>query len=127
MKYCKESHIKLVKYSQELASQGKELYLESEKDFDLLMTYTAMLINHLHWENRYQYYELIEELLNGPIAFLKLRKRHRLMNDAGGRLAEEWMIFLEPNEKARGFDALIDELVSLFDRYNPEPSLRESH
>jgi len=126
MKYNKEKHLYLLKYSQKLESEGKHIYDESEKDFFALREYSAMLINHLHWENRQQYFELIEQLLNGPVEFLKLRKKHRSVNDAGKRLQVE-LILLEPNEKCEGFDDLIDELVSLFDRYCPDPSLRESH
>lgn len=123
MNYNKEKHLYLLKYSQKLESEGKHIYDESEKDFFALREYSAMLINHLHWENRQQYFELIEQLLNGPVEFLKLRKKHRSI---GKRLQVE-LILLEPNEKCEGFDDLIDELVSLFDRYCPDPSLRESH
>jgi hypothetical protein len=126
MKYNKEKHLYLLKYSQKLESEGKHIYDESEKDFFALREYSVMLINHLHWENRQQYFELIEQLLNGPVEFLKLRKKHRSVNDAGKLLQGE-LILLEPNEKCEGFDDLIDELVSLFDRYCPDPSLRESH
>jgi len=37
------------------------------------------------------------------------------------------LTLLEPNPKREGFDNLIDELVSLFDRFCPDLSLRESH
>ena len=37
------------------------------------------------------------------------------------------LIFLEPNPKCEGFGDLIDRLVSFFDRYCPDPSLRENH
>ena len=85
-----------------------------------------MIISHLHCENREQYFELIEKFLNGPINFLPLRKKHRAINNAGEILQAE-LILLEPNPKSKGFDDLIDELVSLFDRFCPDPSLRESH
>jgi hypothetical protein len=62
----------------------------------------------------------------GQLTILELRKKHRVINDAGERLEAE-LILLEPNSKCEGFDDLIDELVSLFDRYCPDPSLRESH
>ena len=80
-----------------------ESFLESE-------VYSAMIICHLHWENRDHYFELIEKLLNGPINFLSLRKKHRAINDAVEMLEDE-LILLEPNPKYEGFDALIDELV----------------
>ena len=85
-----------------------------------------MVISHLHWENREHYFELIEKLLNGPIEFLELRKKHRAINDAGEMLEAE-LILLEPNPKSEGFACLIDDLISLFDRFCPYANLRESH
>jgi hypothetical protein len=85
-----------------------------------------MLISHLHWKNQNHYFELIEKLLNGPIQFLDLRKNHQVINDAVKRLEAE-LIPLEPNEKSEGFDDLIDELVSLFDKYCPDSYLPENH
>ena len=70
--------------------------------------------------------ELIEKLLNGPIDFLQLRKKHRAIKDAGEMIEAE-LILLEPNPKCEGFGDLIDELISLFDRFCPDLSLRESH
>jgi hypothetical protein len=69
---------------------------------------------------------LIEKLLNSPINFLELKKKHRAIDDAEERLEAD-LILLEPNEKSKGFGELIDDLISLFDRYCPDPSLRESH
>lgn len=128
MKYNKTKHLNLLKYSQELEQEEKHIYDESREDFFELREYSAMMIAHLHWGNREHYFELIEELLNGPINFLLLRKKYRSVSDAVERLEAE-LIILEPLEtynKAFGFTVLIDELVSLFDRYCPDPSLRES-
>lgn len=97
-----------------------------DENFFELEKYSAMMISHLHWEDREHYIELIEKLLNGTINFLELRKKHRTIKDAVESLEAE-LIFLEPNEKCEGFDNLIDELVSLFDRYCTDQSLRESH
>lgn len=82
-----------------------------------------MVISHLHWENREHYFE--EKLLNGPMNFLELRKKHRAINEVVERLEAD-LILLEPNERSEGFDDFIDELISLFDRYCLDPSLRES-
>jgi hypothetical protein len=67
---------------------------------------------------------LIEELLNGPIGFLKLRNKHRSVSDSVERLEAE-LILLEPNQKSEGFGDWIDELIMLFDRYCPDPTIRE--
>jgi hypothetical protein len=139
MQYNKKKHLKLLKSSQKSESSRISFtdtdsefskFLDSQpkpdENFFELQSYSAMMICHLHWENREDYFELIEKLLNGPMRFLKLRKKHRAINDAGERLEAE-LILLEPNPKSEGFDDLIDELVSLFDRYCPDPSIRESH
>ena len=137
MKYNKRKHLRLLKYSPKLESPRTSFSDEEfvklldsmpipDENFFELEEYSAMMISHLHWENREHYFELIEKLLNGPINFLELRKKHRAINDAVESLEAE-LIILEPNEKCEGFDDLIDELVSLFDRYCSDPSLRESH
>jgi len=135
MQSKKKKHLKLLKSLQKSENPKKILsdeeflkLLESRPDenFFELEAYSAMIISHLHWENREHYFELIEKLLNGPINFFELRKKHRAINNAGERLEAE-LILLEPNQKCEGFDDLIDELVSLFDRYCPDTSLRESH
>ena len=123
MKYNKRKHFDLLKYYQKLEKEGKNIY---DDDFLELHQYSIMMISHLHWENREQYFELIEELLNGEIGFLKLRKKHRAVNDAVERLEAELILF-EPDDRAKGFDDLIDEIIMLFDRYCPDPSIREDY
>lgn len=135
MEYNKNRHLKLLKSSPKLGKPLQDLSDEefrklsgsrADENFYELQTYTAMMICHLHWENRHQYFELIEKLLNGPIKFLELRKKHRAINNAGERLESEF-ILLQPNPKCEGFDDLIDDLISLFDRFCPDPDIRESH
>jgi len=135
MQYNKNKHLKLLKSSPKSENSRKNLSEEEflklldvipDKNFFELRAYSDMMICHLHWKNREQYFELIEKLLNGPINFLPLRKKHRAINNAGKMLQVE-LTLLEPNPKREGFDNLIDELVSLFDRFCPDLSLRESH
>ena len=58
MQSNKKKHLDLLKYSQKLESEGKNIYDESEKDFFALREYSIMLTNHLHWENREHYFEV---------------------------------------------------------------------
>jgi hypothetical protein len=141
MQYNKNKHLKLLKSLEKPEYSRKNLWdqefltdeefrkrCESRPDenFFELRSYSIMLICHLHWENREHYFELIEKLLNGPINFGPLRKKHRIINNAGEML-EAGLILLEPNPKSEGFDELIDDLVSLFYIFCPDPSIRESH
>ena len=106
MKYNKTNHLNLLKYSKKLETKINSIRNESRKYFLKLREYSAMMTNYLHWENRIQYFELIEQFLNGPINFLDLIKKHRSVNEAGQRLQAE-LILLEPNDKSEGFDDLI--------------------
>jgi hypothetical protein len=101
----------------------KLLELKPDENFFELRDFSIMMTCHLYWENREHYFELIEKLLNGPIRFLELRKKHQAINDAL-QILQEKLILLEPNQKSEGFDKLI---VLLFDRYCPDPILRQSN
>jgi len=137
MQYNKSKHLKLLKSSPKLESPKTSItdeefvkFLDSmaipDENFFELQKYSAMMISHLHWENREHYFELIEKLLNGPMHFLELRKKYQAINDAEESL-EANLILLEPDGKSKGFGLLIGDLIMLFDRYCPDPSLRESH
>jgi hypothetical protein len=92
MKYNKKNHLNLLKYSQKLEQEKKDIYDESREDFLKLREYSAMMIAHLHWENREHYFELIEKLLNGPVNFLHLRKKYRSVSDAVEGLEAELIL-----------------------------------
>ena len=137
MQYNKRKHLKLLKSSPKLESPRRSLtdeefvkFLDSmpiaDENFFELEKYSAMMISHLHWENREHYFELIEKLLNGPMHFLELRKKYQAINEAGESL-EANLILLEPDGKSKGFGLLIGDLIMVFDLYCPDPSLRESH
>ena len=61
MKYNKDKHLNLLKYSQKLESEDKHIYDELEKDWFLLRKYTVILLNNLNFQNREQCFELIEQ------------------------------------------------------------------
>ena len=78
MQYNRNKHLTLLRSLQKSKNSRKNLsdeeflkLLDSKPDenFLELQSYSVMLICHLHWENREQYFELIEKLLNGPIKF----------------------------------------------------------
>ena len=138
MEYNKKKHLKLLQSSPRVESLRKKSLTDEEfvqfldslprpdENFFELQNYSAMLCSHLHWENREHYFELIEKLLNGPLHFLELREKYQAINDAQESL-EANLILLEPDAKSKKFALLIGDLMMLFDRYCPDPSLRESH
>ena len=76
MQYNKKKHLTLLKDYTKLkgpkTSFSDEEFLKllesrPDENFFKLEGYSAMLIFHLHSENREQYFELIAKWLNGPI------------------------------------------------------------
>ena len=121
MKYNKNRHLKLLQSSPKSENSMTNLsskdFIEGldcpmDDNFSDLESYSAMLTGHLHWENREQYFELIEKLLNGPINFLPLLQKHRsIINTA--EMLEARLILLDPNPKSEGFENFIDDLFFL--------------
>ena len=135
MQYNKKKHLKLLKslkksgYSRKnLLADGLEKLLDytsdDDENFFELQKYSAMIVCHLHWENREHYFELIEKLLNGPIALLQLREKYQAIENAV-EMFEDELILLEPNIKSEGFDVLIDEVILLFNRFYADTSFSE--
>lgn len=122
MKYNKAKHLDLLKYRQKLESEGKSLYEESNKDFLELRHYSAMMIAHLHWQNREQYFSLIQKFLDNPLDLLPLqtlRERYDSINDAVKRLQAELILLdpIEPYDKAFEFTGSIDKISGVFHKY----------
>ena len=88
----KKKHLDLLKYKQDLETQGKHISHESRKDFLELRKYSIMMTNHLHWKNRNQYLELIEQFLNGPLDLLSFDKKYPLIDDASSRLQADFIL-----------------------------------
>lgn len=122
MQYNKKKHLELLKSFPNLKefidSKGTEKCLE-------LRIYSLLMVSHFHWENREQYIELIEKLLNGPIYFEELRERYEAI-DTAVKTLEAKLILFEPNPKSEGFPYLMEDLLSLSEVYCHEPEFCES-
>lgn len=46
MRYSKERHLYLLKYSQKLEKKGTNLYYESRSEADELLQYSVMMVNY---------------------------------------------------------------------------------
>lgn len=62
--------------------------------------------------------ELIEEFLDESCGFLKLRQKHKIINDAVKRLEADFIV-IEPNLKSQEFGELIEQMIPNFDVYSP--------
>ena len=71
-------------------------------------------MDQLNWENQDQYFELIEEFLNGYSNFLNFKERYQSILRVGKDL-ESNSISLKINYQAFGFSNYIEILIQLFD------------
>ena len=71
-------------------------------------------MDQLNWENQDQYFELIEEFLNGSSNFLNFKERYQSILRVGKDL-ESNSISLKINYQAFGFSNYIEILIQLFD------------
>ena len=67
MTYNQKRHIQLLKRSQDLKNQGKNLFIENrEEDFEL-SKYNIAVEEHIFWQDRYQFALSREDFLNRKI------------------------------------------------------------
>jgi hypothetical protein len=65
--YNKEKHHQLLKYSEDLRKQGKDLYRENRNEYMELLHYRGRLEDHAFWKNRKQFVLLMDNLIYGLI------------------------------------------------------------
>nr|WPV76466.1 hypothetical protein [Naviculales sp.] len=65
--YNKTRHIELLKHSQDLKNQGKNLSLENRKEYLELSEYNIAVEEHIFWQDRYQVALSMEDFLNRKI------------------------------------------------------------
>ena len=132
-KYDQTRHLKLLKSSLKLKGPETKItdkgFLEYQATIDEtipeLAAYSSMMNEHLHWQNREHYFELIEKLLSGPLHFLELRSKFHAIDDVVNSLQANLIIF-EPDSRSDEFALLIGDIIMLFDRYSPDPISPES-
>ena len=111
LNYYKKRHLEL------LNKQGDEF--ESK-----LRTYSAILIDHLNWEIRDQYLELLENYREEKIDSCNFRIRFSERYESTGKVAdllELNQIFLSPDKKSLDFGDLLEKIDSCCQTYSDDP------
>jgi hypothetical protein len=68
MAYNQKKHRELLKRSQDLKNQGKNLFIENQKEDLELSGYNIAVEEHIFWQDRYQVGLSLEDFLNRKIA-----------------------------------------------------------
>ena len=67
MTYNQKRHIQLLKRSQDLKNQGKNLFIENREEYFELSKYNTVVAEQIFWQDRYQVTLLMEDFLNRKI------------------------------------------------------------
>ncbi len=67
IKYNDEEYIKLLNYQQELKKQKKSLSSQDPIKYTKLLNYSVMISDYLHWSQKNEYLQLINDFLNFKI------------------------------------------------------------
>lgn len=130
--YSKTTHLELLKNVYQFKEIEKcflnqgyfNLFKSKENENSLeLENYSIMMIEHLHWENRAHYFELIETILESSTGLLNFKAKCMAIEKAG-QVLQTQLIILEPNirqDHEIGKEKLNDLLQNIFiqmkDRY----------
>ena len=128
MKYNQKRHIELLKRSQDLKNQKKNLFIENqEEDFEL-SEYNAAIASYLYWKSRTLFLLLMEKFVNKIISgeefsdsFLELRQR--LIYEYDGFLKEldsEKLKDFQPDPRSYRFGSLISFLRAECDNFSED-------
>ena len=111
LNYDKKYHLKL------LNKQGNKFNLQ-------LLTYSTILIGHLHWEIRDQYLELLENYKEKKIDTRNFRIRFSERYESIEKVAdilESNRVLLSPDKNSLNFGNLIEEINDYWEVYSNDP------
>ncbi len=121
LNYDTEAHSELLERSKYLKQQGTILNDELESE---LRMYSIILTNHLHWEIRDQYMELLEQFTKSKIDIpdfrMKFLERSRSIEDVSDVL-ESNRVLLSPDEKSLDFADLLMNIADCCYMYSGQP------
>jgi hypothetical protein len=116
MEYNSEKYIEFLNYHQELKKQKKSLRIQDPIKYSKLLEYAVQVSDYLHWSQRTEYLQLIENFLNfeinGQEFDNKFSKIVTEIEDKSRLLSKnhEELKRIKPDSKAFGFGTWISEI-----------------
>lgn len=118
----KERRLEILNYDKKL--HRKLLDEQTDKFSRELLTHSAILIRHLHWELRDEYIELLRNYVKNNLHILDFRIEFRARYESIEKVAdflELNRVLLSPNENSFEFTSLVSNVVSCCDIYSNDP------
>jgi len=121
LEYDTKTHLELLKDSEDLKQQGKLLSNELRSK---LREYSVILVDHLNWETRYQYLELLNKFIEKKIDILKFRiafcERYESIEKVADLLKSN-RVLLSPHENSLDFGDLLSKIYDCCEAYSNDP------
>ena len=120
-------YFELLKRSQNLKNQGKNLYFENEKDYLELCEYQAVLEDYAYWKHRHQFALLMQNFINGEefsedfiLLNQKILAAHNALKIDFKRLKD-----FQPDPRSKRFGTLISFLRAECDNFEEDYDNKE--
>ena len=114
--YNEKEHSQLLKYSKELAKQGKNLADEDHSKYVQLFHYSVMVYTQLTWEMKDQFLKIVEQFLENKISSFELCRLFKEKLDLNDDLADTKILQMDNiHEKASRFTDFIDDILTSYE------------
>ena len=126
MKYNSQKYIELLKESNSLKKQGKNLRIQDKTKYSTLLKYGIQLSDFIHWEKKSHYLNLLKLFVNSKIDGVTFVERYLEIfysNEEIIRILEkdfERLASIQLNLKSFGFTEWISELELCCDEFYPD-------
>lgn len=122
MKYDKVRYLELLKQAENIKKKGLSLYKENRDMYLELLKYEVRLSDQTFWENRKNYFSIMNDLLNEKLTaedfvdeFMYLWEKDR----------DTVIVNYDPNIESKGFARWIDRIFFPCEDFEPEAQKNE--
>jgi len=126
MRYNYQEYVKLLKYDDLLRKQNKFLEDENKLKYLEFRKYSLQINEHLHWSQKDQYLQLIEDFLSFKINGKKFESKFSSMVEAIEKkcllLAKNYEMLknIKPSAISFGFGKWVSEIYLCCDEFYPD-------
>ncbi len=125
MSYNKKRHVALIQLAENRKNQGKSINSENGEALLELLKYNAQVENHIFWQNRSEFFSVINDFLDETIDATDFRWKLHYINMDNYYLYQEFKQDLKnletfyPDSRSKDFTKFVIEIFSACDFFEP--------
>ena len=131
IEYNRDRHKYLLKRSEKLEKQGKDIWIENQEEGFELTGYNIAIDDHIFWTRKKDFLLLMEKLINNVIDFEEFETAftilHRKTSYDSDSLKLDWKRIekIELNSRSDGFESFITGIFRKFEEIEDEYSTEQ--